>query len=79
MVMFTTDSITKILGYPKDMWVGRSFIDFVHHKDRGTFTGQITSGISLPFGDQLKVGWFRCIVYGLPKRCILSNVPIFIL
>ena len=55
MVMYTTDTITNILGYPKDMWIGRSFIDFVHPKDRVTFTSQITSGISLPFGNQLKV------------------------
>ena len=53
--MYTTDTITAILGYPKDMWVGRSFIDFVHPKDRTTFTQQIAAGISQPFGDQLKV------------------------
>ncbi len=53
--MCTTDSITSILGYPKDLWTGRSFIDFVHPSDRRTFTSQITSGISLPFGNQLKV------------------------
>ena len=54
MVMCTTSSITTILGYPKDMWNGRSFIDFVHPKDRLTFTNKITSGVTLPFGDQLK-------------------------
>lgn len=55
IVMYTTDTITSILGYPKDMWVGRSFIDFVHPKDRTTFTNQITNSVTLPFGDQLKV------------------------
>ena len=55
MVMYTTENIKEILGYPKDMWIGRSFIDFVHPKDRITFTNQITTEISLPFGDQLKV------------------------
>ena len=53
--MYTTDTISPILGYPRDMWVGRSFIDFVHPKDRNTFTEQIAAGISQPFGDQLKV------------------------
>ena len=53
--MYTTENIKEILGYPKDMWIGRSFIDFVHPKDRITFTNQITTEISLPFGDQLKV------------------------
>ncbi len=63
MVMFTTDSITKVLGYPRDMWIGRSFIDFVHVKDRGTFTDKITSGISMPFGHQLKVWLMLYVVY----------------
>lgn len=48
LVMNTTVSITDILGYPKDMWVGRSFIDFIHPQDRVTFTSQITEGIILP-------------------------------
>lgn len=55
MVMCTTSSITAILGYPRDMWNGRSFIDFVHPKDRLTFTNTITSGITLPFGEQMRV------------------------
>ena len=58
MVMCTTSSITSILGYPRDMWNGRSFIDFVHPKDRLTFTNTITSGVTLPFGDQLRVSFF---------------------
>ncbi len=54
MVMCTTSTITSILGYPRDMWNGRSFIDFVHPKDRLTFTNTITSGITLPFGEQMR-------------------------
>lgn len=34
VVLYTTPNITESLGYPKDMWLGRSFIDFVHSKDR---------------------------------------------
>lgn len=34
VVLYTTPNITDCLGYPKDMWLGRSFIDFVHSKDR---------------------------------------------
>ena len=52
MVMQTTSTITAVLGFPKDMWIGRSFIDFVHPKDRTTFTNKITSTVMLPFGDQ---------------------------
>jgi len=48
MVMHTTSSLTAVLGYPKDMWVGRSFIDFIHPEDRGTFIKQVTENISLP-------------------------------
>lgn len=34
VVLFTTPHITDSLGFPRDMWLGRSFIDFVHPKDR---------------------------------------------
>lgn len=47
IVLFTTPSITDVLGFPRDMWLGRSFIDFVHHKDRATFASQITTGIPI--------------------------------
>lgn len=45
VVLYTTPTITDLLGFPRDMWVGRSFIDFVHTKDRATFASQITTGI----------------------------------
>nr|ADO24377.1 period [Laupala paranigra] len=48
VVMYTTSTITKVLGFPKDMWLGRSFIDFVHPKDRVAFASHITTGFSLP-------------------------------
>lgn len=47
VVLYTTPSITNSLGFPRDMWLGRSFIDFVHPKDRQTFASQITSGVAL--------------------------------
>jgi len=47
MVRQTTASLTNILGYPKDMWVGRSFINFVHPVDRETFIKQVTENIGL--------------------------------
>ena len=55
MVMQTTQTITTVLGFPKDMWHGRSFIDFVHPKDRTTFTNKITSTVMLPFGEKNSV------------------------
>lgn len=32
VVMYTTHNLTTSLGFPKEMWIGRSFIDFVHPK-----------------------------------------------
>lgn len=51
VVLFTTNTITDSLGFPKDMWLGQSFIDFVHPKDRSTFASQITSGVATPFSE----------------------------
>ncbi|KAJ6636039.1 Period circadian protein [Pseudolycoriella hygida] len=51
VVLYTTSTITDALGFPRDMWLGRSFIDFVHPKDRTTFASQITSGVAVPFSE----------------------------
>lgn len=51
VVLYTTPSLTGVLGFPKDMWLGRSFIDFVHPKDRETFSSQVTAGIASPLND----------------------------
>lgn len=51
VVLYTTPSLTAALGFPKDMWLGRSFIDFVHPKDRDTFSSQVTAGIAFPHND----------------------------
>nr|P12349.1 RecName: Full=Period circadian protein [Drosophila virilis]CAA32081.1 per protein [Drosophila virilis] len=47
VVLFTTANLNEMLGYPREMWLGRSFIDFVHIKDRATFASQITTGIPI--------------------------------
>lgn len=54
VVLYTTPSMSAALGFPKDTWTGRSFIDFVHPKDRSTFTGQITNGVVAPYADNPK-------------------------
>lgn len=51
VVLYTTPNLTSVLGFPKDMWLGRSFIDFVHPKDRETFSSQVTTGIAFPLVD----------------------------
>lgn len=48
VVLYTTPSLTAVLGFPKDMWLGRSFIDFIHPKDRDTFSSQVTNKITVP-------------------------------
>ena len=48
MVIHTTPTLCSVLGYPKDMWIGRSIIDFVHPKDREFFISQVTDNINLP-------------------------------
>ncbi|XP_073952370.1 period circadian protein-like isoform X2 [Choristoneura fumiferana] len=44
IVMYTTSALTNTIGFPKDMWIGRSFIDFIHPLDHSTFASQITKG-----------------------------------
>jgi period circadian protein len=48
MVVFTTPNISDVVGFPMDMWLGQSFIDFVHPKDHAAFTSHITSGVVTP-------------------------------
>nr|CAD7461837.1 unnamed protein product [Timema tahoe] len=45
-VIYTTGPFTDILGFPEDMWLGRSFIDFVHPKDRTVLTAFITARVA---------------------------------
>ncbi|XP_076754367.1 period circadian regulator isoform X2 [Xylocopa sonorina] len=54
LVLYTTPSICTALGYPKDAWIGRSFIDYVYYKDKATLADQIKSGIVSPQEDRPK-------------------------
>ena len=47
MVIHTTASLTLVLGYPKDMWIGRNITDFVHPLDQGFFISRVTQNINL--------------------------------
>ena len=53
VVLYISQSLTSVLGFPKDMWIGRSFIDFVHVKDRDTFCVQISDDVALPIADHM--------------------------
>ena len=47
LVQHTTDQMGDMLGYPKDMWVGRSFLDFIHAEDKDSFSTHVTNTIHL--------------------------------
>lgn len=49
LIVTTSNSIHKSMGYPKDMWQGRSFIDFIHSKDRISFISYVTSVLTDPY------------------------------
>lgn len=49
LIVNTSNSIHKSMGYPKDMWQGRSFIDFIHSKDRISFISHVTSVLTDPY------------------------------
>ncbi|XP_034231986.1 period circadian protein isoform X3 [Thrips palmi] len=48
IVKHTSTGIVDVLGFPIDMWVGRSITDFVQSKDRAAFASHITSGVASP-------------------------------
>lgn len=48
LIINISNSIQKSMGYPKDMWQDRSFIDFIHPNDRMTFVSYMTSILTDP-------------------------------
>ena len=74
-VVRTSSSMVELLGYPADMWVGRSFIDYVYPKDRASFTNTINGmgvdvdGIISDKGERLVVSATEISVVGW--RCRL--------
>ncbi|XP_034940771.1 period circadian protein isoform X3 [Chelonus insularis] len=59
LVVQSTASLQTALGYPKDDWLGCSFIDFIHLKDRPTFAEKLADGIVLSFKNRRK-GLNKC-------------------
>ncbi|GBP87823.1 Period circadian protein [Eumeta japonica] len=45
VVTYATSSVTDAIGFPKEMWIGRSFIDFVHPNEK-KHPGKISSAVS---------------------------------
>lgn len=45
VVLHERGPITELLGYPKDMWIGRNLIDFIYPNDRIVFTTHVTKEV----------------------------------
>ncbi|CAL1679142.1 unnamed protein product [Lasius platythorax] len=77
LVLYTTSSICTALGYLKDAWIGRSFIDYVHPKDKIILADQITSGIASPQEERSKgINGRRASLFcGLRRFTRCNNVP----
>lgn len=52
VVLYCTSTLTDVLGFPADMWLGRSFIDFVHPDDQSMFASYVASCITTPDEDE---------------------------
>ncbi|XP_042864690.1 period circadian protein-like isoform X3 [Penaeus japonicus] len=48
-VLHLSPAVTDVLGFPKDMLIGQSFIDFVYPKDSINFSSKIIHGLNMPF------------------------------
>lgn len=51
-VLQVSPAITDVLGFPKDMLIGRSFIDFVYPKDSINLSSKIIHGLNMPFRNE---------------------------
>ncbi|KAK4020172.1 period circadian protein [Daphnia magna] len=70
IVVYVTPSLTEKLGYPVEMWCGRSLLDFIHPKDRLAFTNQITSKLLASLDkDDSSSGYSFSSDEGLFPRC----------
>ncbi|XP_069948212.1 period circadian protein isoform X2 [Cherax quadricarinatus] len=51
-VLQISPSVTDVLGFPKDILIGQSFIDFVYPKDSINLSSKIIHGLSMPFRNE---------------------------
>lgn len=81
LVLYTTPSIVTALGYLKDAWIGRSFIDYVHPKDKNTLADQI-SAIASPQEERSKGTLYLKFIsdgYLYKKRSLALRNYVFLL
>lgn len=60
-VLQVSPAITDVLGFPKDMLIGQSFIDFVYPKDSINLSSKIIHGLNMPFRSESIKG--KMLVY----------------
>ncbi|XP_011171926.2 period circadian protein isoform X2 [Solenopsis invicta] len=76
LVLYTTPSICTALGYRKDAWIGRSFIDYVHPKDKSTLSDRISSDITSPQDERSKdINERRTSLFCGLRKFTRGNVP----
>ncbi|KAI4503566.1 hypothetical protein M0802_000969 [Mischocyttarus mexicanus] len=75
LVLYITPSICTALGYSKDAWIGRSFINYVHSKDKTTLADQIKNGLVSSQEDRPKGinGRRTSLFCGLRKSTNIEN------
>ncbi|XP_015189237.1 PREDICTED: period circadian protein isoform X3 [Polistes dominula] len=78
LVLYITPSICTALGYSKDAWIGRSFINYVHSKDKITLADQIKNGlVSSQKDDPKGINEKRASLFcGLRKNVKTDNVTL---
>ncbi|XP_057342123.1 period circadian protein isoform X2 [Microplitis mediator] len=47
LILYSSSSLQTALGYPKNSWLGCSFIDFIHPNNRKLFMDKLSDGIFL--------------------------------
>lgn len=60
-VLHLSPAVTDVLGFPKDMLIGQSFIDFVYPKDSINFSSKIIHGLNMPFRTDSIKGKITCL------------------
>merc|ERR1711936_499933 len=57
LVQHTTNFCSNEMGYPADMWIGRSILDFIHIEDRDLFSSFVTENIHLEMVGNAKISF----------------------
>jgi len=54
VVKHTTKSFSQAVGYPKDMWIGRNIVDFIHPEDQQRFSSHVAENLHMEIVDGTK-------------------------